>query len=738
MPLTSDIGNVSPYVDVPSASVGGDTTLPWSARPSDLGTLREVDSITVIDASGDDSQGTVFRNGAIRVDASAVRPPAAFDTVFIEAVRGGVATTLWQSSGRNPWRIGSDSLSGWKSVLVDLSKTPTINGGDYEIRLRANLVDGGTYTSRSAPMRVQTGPTKTGTLQAETFSIAPYQGEATVVVGGGGTDVFELTGVTPAKVASINGLTYSAFFQLKPTSGQAIYRGSTYDCLRLTDGREVYFQGIERLRFDGGIEFSLTYKPNDPQFSQQWNLHVTDVPGAWRYTKGATSVLLASLDTGLLSPNQRQIPNSWYASGKPASYIWTTDVGGIHDMNLQRMITDATDDDNTRAPNYYGHGHAAMSVMSAAANNGTGIAGINWNSSVLVADIYGRHSPGGSGVTLQQAIQTAITQARSQGLRVVFQGGLQGEMWLNDGGTAADLQKLFSDNADVALFAIAAGNGGQDMRLTTGDESAGVSRLSATYGNVISVGAVERAGFDVYAGLHNAFDVTRATYSNFGPALTLTAPVDVPAMDKYGATTFDGTSCANPHVAGIASLVWSVNSNLRGDEVRQILIDTATDVGAAGRDNDFGHGLVNADAAVRRAVALARDEALALLVPMGDSSPQLGGFSTDSPFSSGSPVPPAPLSSPAVATRFATSSPGRGLTPVTPAPVAADVVLSESAATETPWCAVACEQLAASRVVRSAIHNDRATISPSAQLERGLLDYLMDTDGDESLFRDVS
>ncbi len=51
------------------------------------------------------------------------------------------------------------------------------------------------------------------------------------------------------------------------------------------------------------------------------------------------------------------------------------------------MITDATDDDNGRYPAYYGHGHAAMSVMAAASNNGQGVAGINWNSSVLVADV---------------------------------------------------------------------------------------------------------------------------------------------------------------------------------------------------------------------------------------------------------------------------------------------------------------------------------------------------------------
>jgi subtilisin family serine protease len=91
------------------------------------------------------------------------------------------------------------------------------------------------------------------------------------------------------------------------------------------------------------------------------------------------------------------------------------------------------------------------------------------------------------------------------------------------------------------------------------------------------------------------------------------AATDSPAMSKVGQLTFNGTSAANPNMAGIASLVWSVNSSLTGGQVRQILIDTSMDLGTAGRDNTFGHGLVNADAAVRRAWALQRDSQLANL-----------------------------------------------------------------------------------------------------------------------------
>jgi subtilisin family serine protease len=83
-------------------------------------------------------------------------------------------------------------------------------------------------------------------------------------------------------------------------------------------------------------------------------------------------------------------------------------------------------------------------------------------------------------------------------------------------------------------------------------------------------------------------------------------------VNKYGTVqSFGGTSCANPNMAGIASLVWAVNPNLDGADVRNVMTSTAMDLGAAGRDDTYGRGLVNADAAVRRAWALNRDAALA-------------------------------------------------------------------------------------------------------------------------------
>lgn len=65
---------------------------------------------------------------------------------------------------------------------------------------------------------------------------------------------------------------------------------------------------------------------------------------------------------------------------------------------------------------------------------------------------------------------------------------------------------------------------------------------------------------------------------------------------NYGKMT--GTSMASPHVAGVAALVWSHHPSCTAAQIRTVLTATAEDLGAPGRDVQFGHGLVQAKAAV--------------------------------------------------------------------------------------------------------------------------------------------
>jgi subtilisin family serine protease len=67
---------------------------------------------------------------------------------------------------------------------------------------------------------------------------------------------------------------------------------------------------------------------------------------------------------------------------------------------------------------------------------------------------------------------------------------------------------------------------------------------------------------------------------------------------------FDGTSMATPHVSAVAAMVWALHSQCTAAQLRASLNLSAQDLGAAGRDNKFGYGLVQAKAASDRIGAL--------------------------------------------------------------------------------------------------------------------------------------
>ena len=98
--------------------------------------------------------------------------------------------------------------------------------------------------------------------------------------------------------------------------------------------------------------------------------------------------------------------------------------------------------------------------------------------------------------------------------------------------------------------------------------------------------------------------------------MTVTAPSEffTPSANRNSSGQFDfdynikfnGTSASTANVSAVASLVLSVNPNLSAGEVKTIISETATDMGEKGYDKVYGNGFINADAAVRRALAIAR------------------------------------------------------------------------------------------------------------------------------------
>ena len=113
--------------------------------------------------------------------------------------------------------------------------------------------------------------------------------------------------------------------------------------------------------------------------------------------------------------------------------------------------------------------------------------------------------------------------------------------------------------------------------------------------NVLTVGAIDQFG-------------EKTNYSKFGSALNVVAPGEaIVTLDRMGSLgylngnymyMFGGTSAACPQVAGIAALMISKNRELTEKQIREIIQNTARDLGDKGFDIKYGHGLVDAAAAI--------------------------------------------------------------------------------------------------------------------------------------------
>ena len=480
-------------------------------------------------------------------------------------------------------KIGEYSSTNETGSLISLDGFSNLSG-TQQIFGVASTSDGQHATSSFIDIDVLTTTTEVGSFRGTDFDYQGTAGSAYVLRALGGTDTLSLN-FNPSEVADFNGQSLASYDRDAFATTQAFYQGSVYDFLTTNDGRELYFQGVERLEFADGSVTSLQTQPNDPEFVNQWDIATGDVGDAWRFTRGSDEILLVSLDTGVASSN-----------GNPI----TSDIDQSRTDYIIPENSSVSDGD---------HGHRAVSVIVAEPNNNHGLAGINWESPTLIIDVYGSNP--GINQRLTNAIQASLDYLEtSSASRIVFQGGIQGEYWLS----VLD-QSLISSNLESTLYSVAAGNGSVNIDDATTDPilSAGVARLAGTYDNVLAIGALEPS-FEQVDGFRNALDLPLAGYSNYGDDLTFAAPSRTRSIGPTGSVrNFGGTSNANPVVAAYSSLVWSVDPTLTSVEVRDILTSTAMDLGAEGRDAEFGWGTPDAGAAVRRAWALTENSSLANL-----------------------------------------------------------------------------------------------------------------------------
>lgn len=287
---------------------------------------------------------------------------------------------------------------------------------------------------------------------------------------------------------------------------------------------------------------------DDPAFDSLWGLAKMKVPEAWDTTKGATSVKVAILDTGIASSHE--------------------------DFAGRTIINGSSNVDGN------GHGTHVAGTIGAVANNQLGVAGINWDVTLIPIKVL---SDSGSGDAAR--ISQGITTAVSAGAKVM-------NMSLSGQGNCPSYYQTAINSAVSAgaTVVVAAGN----------DNTRAENFTPANCQNVIVVSATgpndEKAGYSNYGGIITV----AAPGGNSASSANCTAANCIlstwPGSLKYKA--IQGTSMASPHVTGVVALLYARNPNLTYAQVKQILTSTADDIGPAGRDDQFGAGRVNAMRAV--------------------------------------------------------------------------------------------------------------------------------------------
>jgi subtilisin family serine protease len=309
----------------------------------------------------------------------------------------------------------------------------------------------------------------------------------------------------------------------------------------------------------------------------QRDMAAINAPQAWDRTVGSSSVVIAVIDTGIDYNHPDLVPNIWV---NPGERIDGADNDGngyaddVYGYNFAYGIDDPNDD--------HMHGTHVAGIAGAVGNNGTGVAGVNWNvklAALKVLDFFGA----GSDSHVIEGIDYAVNlKRRGINIRVLN---------LSLGAEDARLCTAIANaTAQGILTVAAAGNGGEDL---IGDNNDSVPTPPANCPGVISVAA--------FSAVSNSL----TSFSNFGAnTVSLAAPGEevfstIP-MELGGYEAFPGTSMAAPQVSGAAALLLSLTPSLTPDQIRSRIESTVTKHGSLSGRVKTG-GVLNVGGAVANA-----------------------------------------------------------------------------------------------------------------------------------------
>lgn len=342
--------------------------------------------------------------------------------------------------------------------------------------------------------------------------------------------------------------------------------------------------------------------PNDPSYSAQWHYYEAfsiNAPAAWNITTGSASIRVAVIDTGIT--DHPDLAGRWVGG-----YDFIADVPTANDGNGRDSDPHDPGDWVTAnmcgfgepAENSSWHGTHVAGTIGAASNNGVGVAGVNWVSPIVPIRVLGRCGGFTSDIVdgMRWAAGLAVTgvPANANPAKVlnVSLGG--------PGACASSYQNAINAiNAVGSIVVVSAGNSNANA----------VNYQPGNCSGVVTVASTDRGG-------------NRAFYSNYGSVVEISAPggetnTNSPSTAPQngvlstlnaGLTTpgaasynyYQGTSMAAPHIAGVISLMASLDPTLNFTRSVQILQSTARSFPAGSNctPSNCGPGIVDAAAAL--------------------------------------------------------------------------------------------------------------------------------------------
>lgn len=303
--------------------------------------------------------------------------------------------------------------------------------------------------------------------------------------------------------------------------------------------------------------------PGDPQFSDSWHWDNTgqaggkpgmdvNITSAWDLTIGEVGVETAIIDVGV----EQEHSDISQKPGRDFTGQGSTGGGPVNQC------------DN--------HGTPVAGAVSAKIDNGEGTVGaapatISRSARTFISEVDDPCS--GRWTTQFSWTVNALDWAHNQGIRITNNSNSYDQ-------PSSTIASKYRETRDLGMVHFA----------SAGNESARGMNFPASLSSVNAVSAVDRHG-------------QLAGFSNFGSGLSVSAPgVAIHLPDRQGSEGYetgdlfvgDGTSFASPIAAGVAGLLLSRARNLDGTEVELFLQAAARDLGAGGKDEEYGWGLVNA------------------------------------------------------------------------------------------------------------------------------------------------